>query len=669
MSRPIFLPELLSINIKNYTLYPNGLDYSYDFVKGINLIIGGNGMGKTTFVNIIKYAILGLYKGKYDLSRTYQGRPILKRQMYFDNYFSNRMDSTIQVNGIPTVSLKMRINGSIVDVTRTLDVVSLVLLKVNGVEEQGEIINQVKYEKLSDKEKKKTLLYRYEEIIREKTNLDFDDLIFFVNDILFFGENHKTILWKGDDADLDVQDELFNKYFNDPELDRQRQEAQRKWKYFDSLSRHRSEDMRAINKVLNSMTSSDGKDSVIVNKEEKSLKVIELKNQDEVAVKKIKSIQKERNFRIHESSLLQNEVNSLTMKADEVDRTFQELEEKMSSRIWERLNPNYSLFMQNIQMNHVCPICNQKSEDLFLRVEKDVNTCFACGNKITVGDKSDSRLKYELVRQQRKELYQSINAKKRKIHEIDMQIAQLDTEFAKADLERRKLQMSIREFEYESALENSDKNSIQPFLDEINRLKAEKEDNQRKSEQQKALAEKISSQIEATITENVQRFSEIFSSFAGKFLGVKCSLTFERPRNGSNIKRFYPVIDGKPRYSDEEMSESQRFFIDHSFRMSILTFFYTTPAFYIVETPDSSLDISYENNAAEVFVEFLKKPNSVIITSNLNNSLFVNHLLDEKETAVSMVGLLDIAKQSVIQNTSKELKNIYNNIKNRLQYA
>ena len=55
MSRQIYLPELLSINIKNYTLYPNGLDYSFDFVKGINLILGGNGMGKTTFVNIIKF--------------------------------------------------------------------------------------------------------------------------------------------------------------------------------------------------------------------------------------------------------------------------------------------------------------------------------------------------------------------------------------------------------------------------------------------------------------------------------------------------------------------------------------------------------------------------------------------------------------------------------------
>lgn len=39
MSRQIYLPELLSINIKNYTLYPNGLDYTFDFVKGVNLVL------------------------------------------------------------------------------------------------------------------------------------------------------------------------------------------------------------------------------------------------------------------------------------------------------------------------------------------------------------------------------------------------------------------------------------------------------------------------------------------------------------------------------------------------------------------------------------------------------------------------------------------------------
>lgn len=88
MSRQIYLPELLSINIKNYTLYPNGLDYTFDFVKGVNLVLGGNGMGKTTFVNIIRFAILGLYKKPFGYTRTYQGSIIEKRQLFPQKYLA-----------------------------------------------------------------------------------------------------------------------------------------------------------------------------------------------------------------------------------------------------------------------------------------------------------------------------------------------------------------------------------------------------------------------------------------------------------------------------------------------------------------------------------------------------------------------------------------------------
>ncbi|EAA8668932.1 AAA family ATPase, partial [Salmonella enterica] len=178
-------------------------------------------------------------------------------------------------------------------------------------------------------------------------------------------------------------------------------------------------------------------------------------------------------------------------------------------------------------------------------------------------------------------------------------------------------------------------------------------------------AESISREIEQQIISNTSKFSALFSEYAENFLGVKCSLTFDKLTSGN--RRFYPVIDGKTRIYEEELSESQRFFIDHSFRMSILSFFYSTPTFYIVETPDSSLDISYEENAANVFIRFLQSPNSLIITSNLNNSSFVNHIIDNnKDVSVSLVRLLDIAKKSTIQNTNTTLIEMYNSIKHKV---
>ena len=38
-------------------------------------------------------------------------------------------------------------------------------------------------------------------------------MIFFVNEILYFGEDHKTILWNDGKIGNDVQNELFNQTF------------------------------------------------------------------------------------------------------------------------------------------------------------------------------------------------------------------------------------------------------------------------------------------------------------------------------------------------------------------------------------------------------------------------------------------------------------------------
>lgn len=668
MSRQIYLPELLSINIKNYTLYPNGLDYTFDFVKGVNLVLGGNGMGKTTFVNIIRFAILGLYKKPFGYTRTYQGSIIEKRQLFPQKYFSNRMDDSVHTDTSPTVSISMKINNVTVELTRDLSSITLTQLKVNGTEVSGTLVNQFSYEKLSDVAKADTLPYKYEEIIKVNTNLEFDDLIFFVNEVLFFGEDHKTILWNDGDFFPDVQSELFNKYFNDPDLDKKRQEAIRKAKYFDSLSRHSSEDMRAINKVLSKMKDAPVTDLSITNKGNTALILIDLKGRLAEMNTKLAAIQKERASKSQDISVFQNDINKISLSANDIDKQLKQIEEKLNNHIWETLHPSYHVFIKNIQLNHICPMCNQPNDELVEKVTNEQNNCFACRIPINTNTEEDITLRkrFDEISAHRKTLYQSINSKKQKIQNIEQQIVNLDSEFSKIESERRTIQQKVREFEYENAMSDNSQNSIQPFLDEVNRLTQQKEAYQKQRDEQYDIVTSISNEIEDVITANVHVFSSFFAQYAGKFLGVPCELTYIKQAGDTN-KRFYPVIDGKVRFYEEEMSESQRFFVDHSFRMSILTFFYRTPSFYIVETPDSSLDISYERNAARVFAEFLKKPNSLIITSNLNNSLFIEHLLDQKDIDLGIVGLLEIAKQSTIQNTNEQLKSIYQHIKTRLE--
>ena len=667
MSRTIFLPELQRIHIKNYTLYPNGLDYTFDFIKGVNLVLGGNGMGKTTFVNLIKYAILGNYKNRFDFRRTYLDKMILHRQENSPTYFSSRMDASISTDGeIPYVELVFKIHDAVFHVKRGLWEINILSVEVNGEAVAGEQITQAKYEKLPEEEKQPYLLYKYEKVVERYANITFDDLIVFVNEVLFFGEDHKTIMWNSSSSgsSIDVQDELFNKYFNDPQLDEERQEALRQAKYFDSLSRHRSEDMRAIKKVL---------DKIDAAKQQKlstdiPLHIIELKEKVSDASAVLKQMQKEQRERTARIETLENEINLASSRVSESERKKAKLESQRNSQIWETVHPSYYKFERNIRLNHVCPLCNKPNEALASKVDNQPENCFMCDSLLEKHAADDLTKQYKEVQSALTSAYNIINEKKREISRLEQEIKDADTKFEAQSVYIRNLNSALRELQYANTQEIPHGGEIQPFLEEMERLQREKDEYQQRSIAESARATDISNRMVAEVTENVLHFSRIFSSYAEQFLGVECKLTYTK-LGDDTTERFYPVIAGTTRKNEEELSESQRFFIDHSFRMTILTFFYQQPTFYIVETPDSSLDISYEHNAAKVFLQFLEKPNSIIITSNLNNSTFLRYLIEHSEGYVDVVGLLDIAKQSMIQNSSEQLKQLYNEIKEMSRYG
>ena len=77
-------------------------NYTFDFVKGVNLVLGGKWNGeKLPFVNIIRFRFL-VYKKPFGM---YQGNIVEKRQLFIQKYFSNRMDDSIRIDLSPTVTI------------------------------------------------------------------------------------------------------------------------------------------------------------------------------------------------------------------------------------------------------------------------------------------------------------------------------------------------------------------------------------------------------------------------------------------------------------------------------------------------------------------------------------------------------------------------------------
>ena len=212
--------------------------------------------------------------------------------------------------------------------------------------------------------------------------------------------------------------------------------------------------------------------------------------------------------------------------------------------------------------------------------------------------------------------------------------------------------------------ENSNSNqdfSYKIMMNRIDQLNKEKEEHQGKSEELFKNASEIAQRIEDSLQANTRNISNVFADFAEAFMKLPCCLTLESVKDkkvkDKMIKLFFPIIDNVARYDEDELSESQRFFVDYSFRMSVLNFFYTTGSFYICETPDSSLDVSYEENAADIFVKYISFPNVLIMTTNLNNTSFIKTILGKTKNK-KILNLFKIGKVSEVQKHHDILKKL-----------
>lgn len=658
----IYLPTLKRITVKDFSLYSKVSEFEYDFINGVNLIVGGNGVGKTTFVNLIKYGLLGMYRKEVDV-RVYKYRKIENRLQYNNEYFRNRMDPSYQRNTEARTVLTFNINNCQFEVTRSL--YNLILEKVIITENgrsyslEGKIIKQHDYQKLADDQKVDFLQYKYEQKIAHETNLaSFDDFIFIINRILVFDETRRTVLW-----DLDLQERLSSKYFNDPKLDADFEKFKREAKYFDSLSRHKSEDIRAIKKVLDKIEEkgNDIRDLVSINKE-----INEKKQLIEKYERQRENIQKERVALGHKLKICTTNRNVIAKEIQDTEVKIKNIEKLLYKEVWEDLNPRYHIFLKNLKSNHICPLCNKELEnELYERITNHEEDCMLCHKQIQRKDAETSEIKI-LKEELEKKLYMK-QSYESDIYNYERELESFDLQYKKKNIEIVDLQTKVRDLEFfmqdRTPTNEGEAATYNIMLNEISKLEIEKREFQEHSSVAEQNAQHMLYEIQESNARINRELSSLFADFAESFLKVESYLTYA-DLDGEG-KRFVPVIGGKERLSSDELSESQSFFIDHSFRMSISNYFYKNPSFFICETPESSLDISYEMNAADIFLKYLNKPNSLIITSNLNNSEFLEYIIDHANR-INYINLLKIGKPSLIQNSNSKLIEISKRIEEKL---
>ena len=644
----VYLPKLKRIRIINYSLYSEDIDY--EFIEGLNLIVGGNGVGKTTFINILKYALIGLYKKQLDV-KNYKGEKRLTRESYknSDSFFKNRT-KRLDSDKYGFVELHFMINKVLFIVKRSLYEAKIIEANVikNGFSTaiEGLPINQDSYKDYNDAEKNKNnLQFNYETLVAKEANLsDFDDFIFFVNQILFFGESRENVLWNED-----AQERLMNAFFNNPKYEKQRKDFEFEAKYQDSLARHKQEEIKAINRVIEQING-DNCDNTDIKKSKISDEIDSLKRRQDSIEKKQAEVEKETKSYYKKTADLSTTINQKEKEKEQYDS-------QRINRLWKDLNPKYEIFKKQYVINKICPFCNSDLSSKNVNISSD--ECCFCHTKIS--DISDGNEKITDLKHEISNLISERTKYEKLIIENEKKLRKLDSEYRNLKIQLFDKNNILRSLESNENENDNDDFSYQIMMNRINQLNKEKEEHQGKSEELLKNASEITKRIEDSLQKNTRNISNVFADFAGAFMKLPCCLTLESVKDKKVkdrvIKLFFPVIDNVARYDEEELSESQRFFVDYSFRMSILSFFYTTGSFYICETPDSSLDISYEENAADIFIKYISFPNVLIMTTNLNNTSFIKTILGKTQNK-KILNLFKIGKVSEVQKRHDVLKKL-----------
>lgn len=652
----IHLPKPKKIYIENFSLYSNNLNFEYEFKDGLNLIVGGNGIGKTTFINLIIFGFIGLYTSHKEHQRTYLGEAKGYRKIRNKDYFSKRMLKDVDYNKNAKLILEFEINGVLIKTIRNIYTSCLekVTYQKNGnqLELDGKITDDIIYSReVEQSNQKEYLNYNYEKLIEKLSNLPFDGMIFFINFILLFDERRDTIF-----DNVNVQNDLFSKYFQDMEKDKKRQDYKDKKTYHDSLSRQSSEKIKVINNILKQFDKNEHSKKIL---ELSNLKLIQeqLKEQYEQKHDLIEKI-------LYELSQLKSEKSKLFKELTNAEKIEQEEKNKELSVMFDTIHKSYNIFQLQIKNNQKCPMCNKALEKkvytkLLNSFEKQ--NCFLCESELVQNtiniDISKFANKITTISKKIENITTNIVQKEKELSELEKNYNALDSKLFE-------LKRKINEEEYKANNLNESLYGFDVMYAQIKKLEETKEINKIKSLEYRDKLTEVENEIERNKIENTLKLSKVFNEYAGEFTKLPCSLKYDDPKDGQG-KRFITTINGIDRLYAEELSESQRFFIDHSFRMAILEAFKNSASFYICETPDSSLDISYEDNASKVFLRYLNENNVLILTSNFNNSNFIENIISEVDN-VGFINLLEIGNPSFVQLQNKKLQSLVKKIKGML---
>lgn len=621
----IKFPVLRSIRIERYQLFPGKKKkgISHTFLPGITVIAGINGLGKTTFLNAILRCLIGTYvPHKFDPYGPPGGRAHKMTPQHV-KYFAQRVLDEAED---ATVDAEFYFGADLVRIKRSLNDLKILGLWKNGTEVDGD---QGALRKA---------------IVRLSGAADEYDFFYLVRSFTFFLEDKVSLIWNPEG-----QFEIFRILFSEPKQARDLAQLADEIKSIDSDYRNRRVQ---LNRDRNRLAEAKQAASDLSNLE------IAVREADRAAAdlrEKLDELQHGLEKALARRASLIEKTEKIHLEIEEVTRSYQARVETFFATAFPSLTATTQLILNNLTSGTGCLVCDNphpKYPQTFLK-RASKGLCPFCGDDTTsrqeprMDGTKQRALQVDEVRLL--DLQHSRTVLQQELETIETEVSQMNQE--RSCLYSNYLQQKNKLESLNAKLPPSTEERDKQLAD-IKRRQGELDsllkDRDSKTRDYALMLERVRLTMES-VKESLTRS---FAFYAGEFLAESCTLSWEPtkwrlgqegeqllfPQFTVEMTSALSKATGSPRKGEDQVSESQKEFIDLAFRMALFDAIREAGdrAMLVIETPESSLDAIFVNQAGKLLRRFAlhgkNARNVVVATVNLNRENMLRSLLGLDES-------------------------------------
>lgn len=592
------LPKIQEIIINEFSLYKLKSEIVLDMNDGVFCLAGANGLGKSTFINILSYALTGIVVDpKRNFSSVNSIPKFFKNNEKFaSSYFNGRIDESKR--DLADVSVKFIISNFIYQIKRNF-------FDASGLIEFSRIDMETGEETIDQSLTSYGFLSQYKELFAKDIGVTtFEQYVFLQNFVLTFDESKKLIFW--DDS---IMNRVLYLFFG---IDAQKADT--------------ADDLRKkIAKYESNMRNLQW--SITQNS------------------RLLKELMSDATSNADNSKVIEETISQLEEKEEELTQLHEVIQTNQSQTKSCELNiSNISLKVSNLKSQYDDAFNNMYNVDV--PIEKDqhiVNLLRHISKRIL--NNEDVTQDFEELKHRIKSVSENLrsNVKNNNIEQlklIDQEILKLQNELDELMLKKDRLAKEsigintqiievttfLENFKTENEqiiiqalkLKDDDINKrIEALKSIINKDELKKEEDTKIRDQSKIELSVIEKEIRKNYHSAEERFLPIFKGYANSFIGLDIDVELKSSSKGIGLVL---KVNNTERTERFQLSESQQYFIDIALRFALIEFTSSPNAFMLIDTPEGSLDIAYESRAGKMFADFVLKGYDVIMTANINSS-------------------------------------------------